>query len=154
MSRIVQEKFQVNYPQQDNDDSSYDGGKWVTDASARAKKNQPGREGHSGGDYDSRYVNNAVMFHSLPPGMDIEDQEVCDIRQMGINVSGGFPVALAKGDRTQDLSSTSVKVGFDRKELRPTDDMYTREHQDAFYEECTVDGVTGFLERNNMLDRS
>lgn len=154
MSRIVQEKFQLNYPQQDNDDSSSEGGHWITDVQARAKKNQPGREGLPGGDYRSRYMNNNVNFNSLPPGMDIEDQEFCDIRKMGVNVSGGFPVEYAAGDRTQDLSATSLSVGFDRKKLLATDDMYTREHNDAFYDVVkNEDGEEGYVERNNMLDR-
>lgn len=153
MSRIVQEKFEVHQNYEPNDDSLAEGGHWITDAQARAKKNQPGREGLSGGDYRSRYMNNNVFFNSLPPGMEIEDQEVCDIRKMEVNVSGGFPTALARGDRTQDINATSLTVGFDRKKLRPTDDMWTREHNDAFYDTAVVDGVEGFVERNNMLDR-
>lgn len=154
MSKIVQEKFQVNQLYEPNDDASAEGGHWVTDMSARAKKMQPGREGLPGGDYNSRYMNDAVMFNSLPPGMDIEDQEFSDIRRMGINLSGQSGDPLAAGDRTQDITPTSLTVGFDRKMFRPTDDMYTREHQDAFYDEVEVDGVVGFVERNNMLDRS
>lgn len=156
MSKIVQEKFQVNYPQQSNDDATgenHDHGGWITDAEARAKKNQPGREGLPCGDSNSRFMNNAVMFNSLPPGMDIDDQEIADIRRMGVNVAGNFPTALAPGDRTQDLNARSLIRGFDRKALRPTDDMYTREHNDAFYDTVEVDGVEGFVERNNMLDR-
>lgn len=153
MSKIVQEKFEVRPPQQPNDDAKEMGDRWTTDAEARAKKLMRGREGLPGGDYNSRYANNAAMFNGLPPGMDIEDQEITDQRRMGINVAGGFPTELAEGDRTQDLSATSLKVGFDRKDMRPTDDMYTREHNDAFYDDVTVDGVTGFVERNNYLDR-
>jgi len=154
MSKVVQEKFQINYPQESNDDSSAEGGHWVTDMSARAKKNQPGREGQAGGDYNSRYANNAMFTLSLPPGMDIEDQEFCDIRKMGVNVSGNFPTEYAAGDRTQDLTTKSAVVGFDRKKMLSTDDMYTREHNDAFYDIVkTEDGEEAFLERNNMLDR-
>jgi hypothetical protein len=156
LSKIVQEKFQVNYPSQDNDDASdrdHAGGGWVTDAEARAKKNTPGREGLPGGDPNSRFLNNARFYQSLPPGMDIEDQEMCDIRKMSINTAGNLGDELARGDRTQDLSSRVLSRGFDRKMLRPTDDMYTREHNDAFYDTVEVDGVEGFVERNNMLDR-
>src|SRR5208282_2284285 len=111
MSKIVQEKFQVNYPQQRNDDATgenHDHGGWITDIEARAKKNMPGREGLPAGDSNSRFMNNAVFFNSLPPGMDIEDQEVCDIRKMGVNTAGNFTDELAKGDRTQDLSKRSL----------------------------------------------
>lgn len=153
MSKIVQEKFEVRPAQQPNDDAKEMGDRWVTDTEARAKKGMPGREGLPGGDYNSRYGTNNVLFNGLPPGMDIEDQEVVDARKMGINVAGGFPTEHAAGDRTQDLSAQSLLVGFDRKEMRPTDDMYTREHNDAFYDEVSVDGVTGYVERNNYLDR-
>jgi hypothetical protein len=94
------------------------------------------------------------MFNTLPPGMDIEDQELCDIRQMGINVSGQSGDSLAAGDRTQDINPRSLRYGFDRKKLLSTDDMYTREHNDAFYDLVTGDdGNEGYVERNNMLDR-
>lgn len=151
MSRVVQEKFQVNY--RDVDSSAESQQSWITDKEARAKKNLPGREGRVGGDGRSRFMNNAVHFNSLPPGMDIEDQEVTDQRQMGINTSGGFPNLLAQGDRTQDLTTRSVRKGFDYKKLLPTDDQYSREHNDSFYDEVNVDGHVGFIERNNMLDR-
>jgi len=54
---------------------------------------------------------------------------------------------------TSDVNPTSIRQGFDRKALKPTDDMYTREHNDAFYDTVEVDGVEGFVERNNYLDR-
>lgn len=151
MSRVVQEKFQVNYP--DTESSAENQQSWVSDKSARIKKGLPGREGRSGGDLSSRFMDNAVFFNSLAPGADIEDQEVSDQRRMGINTAGGFPTLLAQGDRTQDLNARSVVTGFDVKPLRPTDDQYSREHNDAFYDEVEVDGHIGFIERNNMLDR-
>lgn len=151
MSRVVQEKFQVNYP--DTESSAENQQSWVTDKSARIKKHLPGREGRAGGDAPSRFMNNAAFFNSLPPGADIEDQEVSDQLKMGINTAGGFPTLLAQGDRTQDLTPRSVVTGFDVKTLRPTDDQYSREHNDAFYDEIEVDGQVGFIERNNMLDR-
>jgi len=41
-----------------------------------------------------------------------------------------------------------LRKGFSKKKLLQTDDEYTREHNDPFY-----DDVGGFIERNNMLDR-
>ena len=149
MSRVVQEKFQVNYPESRAEDET----SWVSDKDARTKKNMPGREGLAAGDPASRFINNAAFFNTLPPGMDIEDQEVADIRRMGINTAGNFPTLEARGDRTQDLTAKSVRTGFDYKKLLPTDDQYSREHNDAFYDEIEVDGHVGFMERNNMLDR-
>lgn len=145
MSRIVQEKFQVNEPQNRNDDA--DSG-WVSDRSARAKKGTPGREGRQGGDWASKSMDNAVFYNSLPPGSDITDAEMTDARVM--------PMAGCLGSGTQvtdDVTSKSLREGFDRKDLLSTDDMYTREHNDAFYDVVEVDGVEGYVERNNMLDR-
>ena len=148
MPKIVQEKFQVTYPDYDSlNEEDVQG--WVTDMEARAKKGTPGREGQAGGDYESRFSVNR-FYNGLPPGMDIEDQELCDIRRMGINIAGNFPVEYAQGDvSNKELHPISLRKGFDRKELLSTDDVYTREHNDAFY-----DDVGGFCERNNYLDRS
>ena len=148
MSRIVQEKFQVNYPQQGNDDSREDNYKWVTDKEARAKKDMPGKEGDNGGDSNSRFSTLTSMYNSLPPGMDIEDQEYSDIRKMEVN-------AVDASQIVKDVNPKSLRYGFDRKAMLSTDDMYTREHNDAFYDVVKGDdGNEGFLERNNMLDRS
>jgi hypothetical protein len=145
VSRIVQEKFQVDYPQQRNDDAQNG---WVDDRAARVKKGLPGREGRHGGDPTSRSMDNAVMYNSLPPGSDVDNQETIDSRAM--------PMAGCLGSGTQvtdDVTMKSLREGYDRKRLLGTDDQYTREHNDAFYDEVTVDGETGFVERNNMLDR-
>lgn len=149
MPKVVQEKFQVTYPDYDSQNEEDVQG-WIPDMDARAKKGLRGREGHVGGDGPSRFMNNAEMFNTLPPGMDIEDQEISDIRKMGINVAGNQPTPLAQGDLTNnELHPMALRKGFDRKALLSTDDAYTREHNDAFY-----DDVGGFCERNNYLDRS
>lgn len=124
MSKIVQEKFQVDYPPAK--DNGYH--EWTTDKSARRTRGA-GRD-----------------LNELPPGMNIGRQKNSDQREQGLVMSG-------ESDVSQDWNAEAVKNGFTRRTLRPTDDMYTREHNDAFYDEVTVDGVTGFLERNNMLDR-
>lgn len=146
--KIVQEKFQVNMPQEKPEQNT-----WTSDMAARAKKGTPGREGRTGGDRDSRYMNNARFYGGLPPGEDIEDQELADIRKMGISVNGNMPLDGATGDRTQELDAGVLRKGFSRKKLLSTDDEYTREHNDAFYDVVDVDGNEGFIERNNMLDR-
>lgn len=142
MSRIVQEKFEVRFPIPNDDD----GNSWVSDKAARVKKGLPGREGRPGGDPGSKPMNDAVAFNGLPPGSDIEAQELTDQHRMQFVMSG-------ETDVSHDWNREAVHNGFTRLKLRPTDDMYTREHNDAFYDEMTVDGQTGFVERNNMLDR-
>jgi hypothetical protein len=147
MPKIVQEKFQVNYPDKQSSAETQHG--WLTDMEARAKKGTPGREGSAGGDHLSRFMNNAAFFNSLPPGMDIEDQELNDIRKMGISIAGNMPSEYATGDLTNnEVNAMSLRTGFDKKKLLQTDDEYTREHNDAFY-----DDVGGFVERNNYCDR-
>jgi len=146
MPKVVQEKFQVTLSEDSKDEGQYG---WVTDTEMRAKKGAPGREGKAGGDHASHEMNNAMFVNSLPPGMDIEDQEFCDIRQMGINTAGNMTNSLAQGDLTNfEVTADSLRKGFHKKTLLQTDDEYTREHNDAFY-----DDVGGFVERNNYLDR-
>jgi hypothetical protein len=140
VSRIVQEKFQLTLPEPPADPLG-----WVSDKSARRKKGMPGHERRDSEDYVCQ-MNNAAQFGSLPPGMDIEVQESADQRQMPL-VMGG------ESDVSQDWNREAVRNGFTRRKMRPTDDMWTREHNDAFYDSVVVDGVEGFLERNNMLDR-
>jgi hypothetical protein len=150
MSRILQEKFETRSPEEGNDDAH---GGWITDSEARTKKEMHGREGRPGGDSGSRFSDLSSMFNSLPSGADIEDQENADIRKMGINTAGQMGNSLARGDRSQELDARALRCGFTRKQMRGTDDQYSREHNDAFYDSVEVDGVEGFLERNNNLDR-
>jgi hypothetical protein len=136
VTRIVQEKFQVNEPLPDAADH-----KWAHFITVRDNHGLQTR--HMSG----RFQAIGKGYNSLPPGMDIEDQEVADTRPMRVVLGGTDDVT--DNPRGNDFVKGFVKLAF-----RPTDDMYSREHQDAFYEDVTVDGSTGFLERNNMLDRS
>jgi hypothetical protein len=138
MSRIVQEKFEVR-PEQKPEGS--EGGGWVSDKSARDRNGLTTRHPTSG------RFQGRNGYNDLPPGSDIQDQEVRDIPEepMAATFNGS--------QTTNDVTPESLRTGFDRKALRPTDDMYTREHNDAFYDSVKVDGVEGFVERNNMLDR-
>lgn len=128
MSKICQEKFEIESPDPKNDGSDA----WTTFESVRATKNTPN--------------GTARLFGSLPPGMDIEDQEVTDQRVMPLVMSG-------ESDVSEDWSMDAVRDGFERKKMRPTDDQYTNEHRDLFYAEAKVDGDVGFVERGNFLDR-
>jgi hypothetical protein len=123
---ILQEKFQVDFPEQRNDDA-HSG--WVSDKSARTKKGMNGQD--------------AV---ELPPGTNIERQKITDQNDMPMTMGG-------ESDVSQDWNSESKAKGYKRLPMRSTDDEYTKAHQDAFYDEMSVDGEAGFAERNNMLDR-
>lgn len=144
MPGILQEKFQVDNPQQKNDDASSG---WVTDRSARTKKGTPpGREGRPGGDPQSQHIDNAVFWNGLPPGTNIEDQEATDQRQFKTTMGG-------ESDVSADFNATAVRQGYKRKPMRATDDEYSNAHVDAFYDEIKVGEDVGFTERNNVLDR-
>jgi hypothetical protein len=138
---ICQEKFQLEFMPLDDDN----GHEWKEWRSANVKKGTPGRVG-KGEDWASKGMDNAVFYPSLPPGSDIVDQEMADIRVQPLVTSGTSDVSM-------DTNPESMRSGYTRKAMRPTDDMYTNEHCDAFYGEAKVDGEVGFLERNNMLDR-
>jgi len=45
------------------------------------------------------------------------------------------------------------KMGYTRGKMSPTDDQYTGEMCDPFYDTMVVDGEEGFVERANYLDR-
>jgi hypothetical protein len=126
MPGILQEKFQVDNPQQRNDDA-HSG--WKSDSSARRAK----REAPTG-------------TTPMPPGMNIQRQAMSDQRPMKSTTSG-------ESDVSADFNSQSAKSGFKRLPMRGTDDEYSNAHVDAFYDEMTVEGETGFAERNNVLDR-
>jgi hypothetical protein len=137
MSRIVQEKYQVD----EANPADKDPGPWKSDKSARTRRNLQGRT------IKGLYKTHGYDLNKLPPGMNIQDQEVSEINEMRTVTAG-------TDDVTDNPSGNDFRKGFVSLPMRPTDDMYTREHNDAFYDEVTVDGQTGYLERNNMLDRS
>jgi hypothetical protein len=127
--KICQEKFEYRARPNSNEENET---QWVSADSVRNTKGMRTR------------VN--AMDQYLPPGSNIEDQHVSDQRPTPFSMGGETDVSM-------DYNAQSVLMGYSRREMLPTDDMYTNEHCDAFYGEMTVDGVTGFLERNNMLDR-
>lgn len=142
MSRIVQEKFEVR-PEQKPEGT--EGGAWLIGNNSARDRHRLQTRSMATGKYESQAGD---LYNSLPPGMDIDDQEVAEMR--------GLPLAGCMGSGTQateDVTRESLRQGFDRKAMRPTDDMYTREHNDAFYDSVEVDGIEGFVERNNYLDR-
>lgn len=140
MNRVLQEKFEVR-PDQKPEGRENTG--WASDKSARTKKALQTRGNN--GQFEPYHGD---MLNTLPPGMDIMDQEFADIPDLA--EAGDMGVG---SQATSDVTRESLRSGFDRKTLRPTDDMYTREHNDAFYDSVEVDGVEGFVERNNYLDR-
>lgn len=79
---------------------------------------------------------------TLPPGENILDQEAPP--------SDDFPLVMSgESDVSHDYTPQAARTGFTKRPMSPVEDMETREHNDPFY-----DDVGGFVERNNMLDRS
>lgn len=128
MSKICQEKFEVRLPENRNEE---DRG-WVSVKTALRKKGLAAGE--------------TVFYNQLPPGENIENQDVTDQPPTPFSMGG-------ETDLSHDWNPTAIRQGWSPRKMLPTDDMWTNEHCDAFYGEMEVDGVVGFLERNNMLDR-
>lgn len=127
MAGILQEKYQLDLPANRNDEEAG----WRTDASVRRNKGQ---------------CNLSKNRRDLPPG---EDLKYCDPpgpERFQMHMSG-------ETDVSKDVNPEAFDKGFTRRSMSPYEDQYTREHNDAFYDEITVDGDTGFVERNNVLDR-
>lgn len=120
---ILQEKFQVIAPEPSPEDHG-----WVSDASVLHGNATPER------------------LNQLPPGTDIGDQHLADIRR---------PMRVMSGetDVSADWNREAVGDGYKRLPMSPTEDAYTAEHVSPFYYDAKVDGEEGFAERNNMLDR-
>lgn len=130
MRRLVQEKLQYTVTDESGDDA-FSG--WASHKSARKTKGTP-----SGVD---------AQFNHLPPGMRNTSQENADIREQKISRGN-----LGQGDQfTADVSAESLRAGFSKKPLSPTDGALAE--SGGFYDEISVDGKTGFLERRNVLDR-
>jgi hypothetical protein len=138
MSRIVQEKFEIRPPANTNDDG-HNG--WKSDASARTRKGLQQRHD------DGKYQTYRADLNQLPPGMNIDDQSVREINPMR-TVTGGTD------DVTDNPQGKDFVKGYVGMHMRGTDDMYSNEHVDVFYSSVEVDGVEGYLERGNTLDRN
>jgi hypothetical protein len=69
------------------------------------------------------------------------------------NVDRFVPISLAGEHSVTDHVSSSLKKGYTRGVMNPSDDQYTGEAIDMFYGEVEGDDGVGFCERNNYLDR-
>jgi hypothetical protein len=121
---VMQEKFQVTAPEPPTESHE-----WKSDKAARVAKGFPGRS------------------NRMPPGMDIEDQAQTDQPVFPMTMSG-------ESDVSKDYNVRAMTSGYTPRKMLQTDDQYTGEHQDLFYNEVKVDGVVGFVERGNVLDRN
>jgi hypothetical protein len=127
----LQEKFQITAPPNKNDDATEG---WSTPNSQMMKSPQ-----HMYGD----------LLNQLPTtGLEIPGE------------GDRFKLVMAgSNDVTDCVSPSSLRDGFVGHNMEGTDDQFTGEHVDLFYGEAVGENdagkkVTGFVERNNYLDRS
>lgn len=79
-----------------------------------------------------------AKFNQMPVGYDA----TCYRDKFGYSFGGD-------DDVSGGITPKSLDKGFERKDMKGTDDIYTGEHVDLFYGDAG-----GFVERNNYLDRS
>lgn len=132
---LLQEKFQTTFPEPKGNHE------WVE--SSRARRSKPSASQSVGSDEGLR----GRKLNQLPPGDNIGDQQWADVRNMPRSLAG-------RTDRTNYSSAEALAKGYTRLNVSPTDDAYTQEHYDPFYRSARSGDDEGFVERNNMLDRS
>jgi len=99
--------------------------------------------------FESARVNNYI-----PEGMgaklnEMPEAETCDYASPGFVQGFGGNTDVSNG-----CDMTSLTRGFNRHNMKGTDDQYDGEHVDLFYGEAVSEtGEVGFIERNNYLDR-
>jgi hypothetical protein len=89
-----------------------------------------------------------LKTNQMPGGMFIDNQNP------QVNDHKMQYVAAGETDVSNSVDAAMLKKGYQRQNMHPADEMYTNEHTEEFYGEATVDGKTGYLERNNYLDRT
>jgi hypothetical protein len=131
------EKFQITVPYKSKQGKDKE---WSDFKSARCVEDNPRS------DLDSKF--------NIPPSTEISDQYL----ENGGKIDRLDNFAQGFGGNTDASGGLAPKVfteGFDRREMKATDDQYSGEHIDLFYGEAVDEkGNIGFAERNNYLDRS
>lgn len=140
----LQEKFQLTIPETPSAKEEGEH-RWADFKSARST----GEAGFQHVDNASSTGTAFEKLNYLPPGMDISNQKRKRINNMPLSMAGATDVSA-------DVNDKYFEEGFQCYDLAGTDDQYSGEHMDLFYGEATDPdtGRTGFVERNNYLDRS
>ena len=89
----------------------------------------------------------APRTNRMPPGQDIGDQVQSRQNAQPYSNAGAT-------DESNSVNAAMLLKGYQRQPMSPEDELYSSEHIDLFYGEAEVDGKTGFVERNNYLDRN
>ena len=138
------EKFQISIP----DYVPEDGEQWASfDSARKTRVTTNGTIAATGRFGGVERVNN---MNEMPTGMDLDKGPAGN--QMPLRVAGSTDV-------TDDVNPWDLKRGWSRKSMGMTDDEYTGQHTDYFYDAVkgNDDGggpqYEGFVERANYLDR-
>jgi hypothetical protein len=139
---MMQEKFQVTARNERKENNS-----WASFESTRRVSRAP-VETYSGKHTTIRDLH----LNEMPCGHDITQQNLTEQNPMRLSMAG-------ETDETNAVNTANVRKGWIKRDFSPVEDMYTNEHVEEFYGEATGeddggDKVTGFLERNNYLDRN
>lgn len=144
---LLQEKFQVTAERPKREDrewTSFESQRVTHAIPERSIDTSDAKKRNTLGGIDARI--DTPMSNQMPPGMGMRNQNPVPGHRMPYSAAGESDVS--------DMVSRSMAKGYTRIPMRGTDDLYTNEHVEEFYGEATVDGKTGFLERNNYLDRN
>jgi hypothetical protein len=145
MKGLLSEKFQVTAERPAKASNS-----WTSFESARRASRPPETEYYASTNGGPSIRDSKLNY--LPPGMDITNQVLTEQPQMPLSMAG-------QTDESNAVNTANVRKGWIKRDFSPVEDMYTNEHVEEFYGEATGkddggDKVTGFLERNNYLDRN
>lgn len=94
---------------------------------------------------DQRVIAKCDYSNEMPPGYDALKEQGNRDSFRGITLAGKTD---EQNQREGSLNDNTLRNGFYRSAMSPTEDQYTDEHKDDFY-----DDVGGFVERANYLDR-
>jgi len=139
---LLQEKFQRTMPNERKENHE-----WRSFESVR-RSSSMGSNHYTTSEAKKRFAGSeltdfdAPKTNIMPVGMG----------QKNVNVKDGG--LAGSTDESNSVNAEMLGRGYQRQNMRPDDDMYTNEHVEEFYGDATVDGNTGFLERNNYLDRN
>jgi len=141
---LLQEKFQVTAERPEKSSNE-----WASFESTRMASRPPESVNYEG--FHGPSIRDYKM-NEMPCGHDITQQQLSRQPQMPLSMAG-------QTDESNAVNVANVRKGWIKRDFSPVEDMYTNEHVEEFYGEATGnddggDKITGFLERNNYLDRN
>lgn len=148
---LLQEKFQRTVkrgPKEDHSWKSFESTRTTHDHPKQMYRTDPLRAASVVGGCPPELTDfSAPKTNELPPGMNITHQGP----GVGSTKDGGL---AGSTDVSNSVNDSMLMRGYQRQNMHSADEMYTNEHTEEFYGDATVDGETGFVERNNYLDRT